>query len=76
MIITSPHNKVTPMNILNFEQKTCIKYLGVDIDHHLNWNDQNTHVKDKVSKNILILYKLRHHVSIHVLKKTVLYSKA
>ena len=35
----------------------------------MNWKDQITHVKSKVSKNIGILYKLRHYVSIHVLKQ-------
>ena len=69
MLITSSRKKVTPINILKFEQKACIKYLGVYIDQHLNWKDQITHVKNKVSKNIGILYKLRHYVSIHVLKQ-------
>ena len=70
MLITSSRKKVTPINILNFEQKACIKYLGVYIDQHLNWKDQITHVKNiMVSKNIGILYKLRHYVSIHVLKQ-------
>ena len=35
----------------------------------LVWKDQIIHVKNKVSKNIGILYKLRHYVSIHVLKQ-------
>lgn len=35
----------------------------------MNWKDQITHVNNKVSKNIWILYKLRHYVSIHVLKQ-------
>ena len=63
--------------ILNFEQKTCIKYHGFCIDQHLNWKDQITHVSNKVSKNIGILYKLRHCVCIHVLKQlyyTLIYS--
>ena len=69
MLITSSCKKVTPINILNFEQKACIKYLGVYMDQHLNWKDQITHVKNMVSKNFGILYKLRHYVSIHVLKQ-------
>ena len=52
MLINSPRKKVTHINILNFEKKTWIKYFGVYIDQHLNWNDQITHVKNKVSKNI------------------------
>lgn len=50
MLINSPRKKVTHINILNFEKKTWIKYLGVYIDQHLNWKDQITHVKNKVSK--------------------------
>jgi len=74
MLINSPRKKATHINILNFEKKTWIKYLGVYIDQHLNWKDQITHVKNKVSKNIGILYKLRQwvymwHVSNHVLKQ-------
>lgn len=52
MLINSPRKKVTHINILNFEKKTWIKYFGVYIDQHLNWKDQITHVKNKVSKNI------------------------
>ena len=47
----------------------AFKYLGVYIDQHLNWKDQITHVKNKVSRDIGILYKLRHFESIHVLKQ-------
>ena len=27
MLINSPRKKVTPINILNFERKTCIKFI-------------------------------------------------
>ena len=47
MSITSPSKKVTPITVFNFQQKTCIKYLGVDINQKLNWKDQKTHVKTK-----------------------------
>ena len=33
MLITSSRKNVTPISILNFEQKACIKYLGVYIDN-------------------------------------------
>ena len=36
-----------------------IKYLGVIIDHKLNWCEHIAHVKNKVSKEIGILYKAR-----------------
>ena len=49
MSITSPSKKVTPrpITVFNFQQKTCIKYLGVDINQKLNWKDKKTHVKTK-----------------------------
>ena len=59
ILITSPRKKITPISILNLGRK----------DQYLNWKDQIIHVKDKVAKNIGILYKLRHSVGIHVLKQ-------
>ena len=37
-----------------------IKYLGVIIDHKLNWIEHIAYVKNKISKGIGILYKARH----------------
>ena len=38
---------------------TSIKYLGVIIDHKLNWIKHISYVKNKISKGIGILYKAR-----------------
>ena len=38
---------------------TSIKYLGVIIDHKLNWIEHISYVKNKISKGIGILYKAR-----------------
>ena len=41
---------------------TCVtttKFLGVIIDHKFKWNDHITYVKNKNSKSIGILYKIR-----------------
>ena len=35
------------------------KYLGVIIDHRLNWIDHIAYVKNKISKGIGIIYKAR-----------------
>ena len=35
------------------------KYLGVIIDHKLNWIDHIAYVKNKISKDIGIIYKAR-----------------
>ena len=38
---------------------TSIKYLGVIIDHKLNWIEHISYVKNKISNVIGILYKAR-----------------
>ena len=39
------------------------KYLGVIIDHKLNWIEQIAYVKNKISKGIGIMYKARQYLS-------------
>ena len=70
MIITSP-NKKTSIRITacNTEQKSQIKYLDVLIDEHLKWDAQLQHINNKMTKNIGILFKLRHYVPISTLKQ-------
>ena len=53
-----------------------IKYLGVIIDHKLNWCEHIAHVKNKVSKGIGILYKARQFLdkkSLHNLYYSYIY---
>ena len=53
-----------------------IKYLGVIIDHKLNWCEHIAHVKNKVSKGIGILYKARQFLdkkSLHNLDYSYIY---
>ena len=45
-----------------------IKYLGIIIDHKLNWIDHITYVKAKISKGIGIIYKARRHINKHTLR--------
>ena len=45
-----------------------IKYLGIIVDHKLNWIDHITYVKAKISKEIGIMYKARRHLSKHSLR--------
>ena len=67
MLITSIPNKNTQIDIPNINKKSCIKYLGVYIDQHLKWNTQISYVKNKVSKNIGILYRLRRYLKLSML---------
>ena len=65
MIITSPKKKTNiRITACNIEQKSHIKYLGVFIDEHLKWDAQLQHINNKITKNIGILFKLRHYVPI------------
>ena len=51
------HDLSIRINGSTLNRSTHIKYLGVIIDHKLNWCDHIAHVKNKVSKGIGILYK-------------------
>ena len=39
------------------------KYLGVIIDHKLNWIEHISYVKSKISKGIEIMYKARYFLT-------------
>ena len=70
MIIASPKKK-TNISITTccIEQKSQIKYLGVFIDEHLKWDTQLQHINNKLTKNVGILFKLRHYMPINALKQ-------
>ena len=40
-----------------------VNYIGVIIDHKLNWIEHNAYVKNKISKGIGIMYKVRQYLS-------------
>ena len=70
MIITSPKRKTNiRITACNIEQNSQIKSLGVFIDEHLKWDAQLQHINNKITKNIGILFKLRHYVPISTLKQ-------
>jgi hypothetical protein len=62
MLITSRPRRNTLIDIPNITRTSCIKYLDVYIDEHLQW-----HVNSKIAKNIGILFKLRRYLNIHML---------
>ena len=49
------------------ERKKCVKYLGVMIDKSLTWNI--AFICSRISRNIGIISKLRHYLSIQQLKQ-------
>ena len=54
-------NVINKVVIDNHEltQVNCTKYLGVIIDHKLNWIEHISYVKSKISKGIGMMYKAR-----------------
>ena len=46
-----------------------IKYMGIIVDHKLNWLDHITYVKAKISKGINIMCKSRKYLNKNSLKK-------
>ena len=49
-----------------------IKYLGIIVDHKLNWLDHITYVKAKISKGIGIMYKASKYLNKKRLKNVYL----
>ena len=44
-----------------------VKYLGIDLDKHLNWQQHTANLKIKLSRSIGMLSKIRHYVSSNIL---------
>ena len=55
MLITSKPRNNTLIHVPNIAHTSCIKYLGVYIDEHLDWHNQITSVNDKIAKSIIIM---------------------
>ena len=66
VILHPPRRKIPSFNLkisgMPVEQTTCVKYLGLIIDCHLNWKKHVHEVSKKISRGIGILSKLRHFV--------------
>ena len=57
------------MNNCCLKKTDSLKYLGVIIDHRLNWTQHISHVKNKISKGIGIMYRARTYLTKNSLKK-------
>ena len=51
-------NRTTMDNTI-LVKTSSLKYLGVIVDHKLNWIEHISYVRNKVSKGIGIMYKVR-----------------
>ena len=50
-------NSIVKMNNTILVKTSSLKYLGVIVDHKLNWIEHISYVRNKVSKGIGIMYK-------------------
>ena len=67
MLITSKPRNNTLIHMPNITHMSCIKYLGVYIDEHLDWQNQITYFNNKIAKNVGILFRLRYHLNMQML---------
>ena len=72
MTISSPQeaNKLK-LNLRNIEEKNYIKYLGIYIYKNLNWAPHIQHINNKISKNLGILFRLPHFLTLNTLKQNI-----
>ena len=57
------------MNNCCLKKTDSLKYLGLIIDHRLNWSQHIAHVKNTVSKGIGIMYRARSYLTKSSLRK-------
>ena len=79
LVLFSPKRKQITKH-LNFqisgkkmETSNRVKYLGIQIDQHLNWNEHIKNIIPKLSRAIGVLSKICHYVPKFLLK-TIYYS--
>ena len=72
VIVFHPYNKPVKKRITikinNKAIKEYIKYLGVLIDSTLSWKHHVSNISKKISRSIVIMYKLRPFLPLKVLK--------
>ena len=61
------------MNNCCLKKNDSLKYLGVIIDHRLNWTQHIAHVKSKISQGICIMYRARSYLTKNSLMKLELF---
>ena len=61
------------MDNMCLNKTESLKYLGITIDHKLNWTSHIAHVKNKISKGVGIMLRARNYVTKNCLK-TLYYS--
>ena len=69
-----PHKRLTRQTAVSLrneciEEVEILRYLGVDIDCNLTWRAHIDQLCRRLSQLVGVLYKIRHLVPLHVLKK-------
>ena len=72
IIFRDPKKKMTQdlkikINGKKLTPSISVKYLGIYIDHHLNWKTQQTNLSPKLGRAVGMLCKIRHFVNIETL---------
>ena len=67
------NHPVVTMEKMCLNKTESLKYLGMIIDHKLNWTSHIAHVKNKISKGVGIMLKARNYVTKNCLN-TLYYS--
>ena len=66
------NNVILTINNEPIDKVDVMKFLGIYIDSHLNWNSQIQHVECKISRFLGILNKIKYKINMNV--KLMLYS--
>ena len=69
---TLKNHEVPNINNIQVERVTQFKFLGVIIDSNLTWSPHQNFIANKLSRICGILFRLKHYISIHILK--IIYS--
>ena len=64
------YNNISGSNLVKVNN---IKFFGVIIDSKLNWSDHITYIKNKISKSIGILTKIRRFLNKKIIEKSLLF---
>ena len=53
-------NHLVSINGVDINRVHVTKFIGVHIDCHLNWSDHINLTKNKISKNVSVMYRVKH----------------
>ena len=63
------NNHLVSINGMYINRVYVTTFLGVHIDCHLNWNEHINLIKNYISKNVYVMYRVK-----HLLTSSALYS--